>query len=111
MVCGAGVKAARSGSDATGMLARLPNNGKAWSRPQYDMANCGLIKTMSATGISPCSIPFGGLGRGNHPVEFFPGPLNEMAATYSHMDAECQGKPRKKRKRLHKSQMLIGAAG
>ena len=47
-VCSAGVSAARSGRHATGRLARLPRNGKAYSIPQYDTSNRGLMSTMSA---------------------------------------------------------------
>ena len=46
---GEGVKAASNGSAPTGRFARLPKNGNAASRPQNDISNFGLIKTMSAT--------------------------------------------------------------
>src|SRR6266436_7913260 len=48
MRCSPGVRAASSGSAATGTLARLPSNGKACSMPQYDTSNRGLIRTISA---------------------------------------------------------------
>ena len=37
----AGVRAASSGRQATGMLARLPRSGRACSRPQYETSNRG----------------------------------------------------------------------
>ena len=37
-MCPAGVSAARSGRLATGKLARLPMNGRAFSSPQYDIS-------------------------------------------------------------------------
>src|SRR4051794_4365343 len=48
IVCSPGVNAARSVRLVTGRLARLPRNGSAYSMPQYDTSNRGLIKTMSA---------------------------------------------------------------
>src|SRR5437764_12837095 len=44
----AGVSAASSGRQATGMLERLPTSGMACSMPQYDGSNRGLTRTMSA---------------------------------------------------------------
>ncbi len=48
MVCSSGVRAASSGRQATGRLARFPMNGRACSIPQYETSNLGLISTMSA---------------------------------------------------------------
>src|SRR5262245_38989919 len=45
---GAGVSAASNGKAATGMLALLPSKGNACSRPQKEIWNLGLIRTMSA---------------------------------------------------------------
>ncbi len=46
--CPFGVKAASSGRHATGMLARLPSNGRACSKPEYETSNRGLIRMISA---------------------------------------------------------------
>ena len=50
-VCSAGVSAASSGRQATGKLARLPRKGNAYSIPQYETSNRGLIRTMSAIAL------------------------------------------------------------
>ncbi len=47
-VCSLGVSAASSGRHATGRFARLPTNGRAYSMPQNDTSNRGLMRTISA---------------------------------------------------------------
>jgi len=47
-LCSGGVRAARSGSAATGMAARLNMKGNACSSPQNEISNRGLIRTISA---------------------------------------------------------------
>src|SRR5262249_57470857 len=47
-LCSGGVKAARSGRQADGMLAFLPKKGRAYCKPQKETSKRGLISTISA---------------------------------------------------------------